>query len=243
MLHRFFTATGIFLTAFLLTACGGGGVSPANLPIPQETLDLMQAKGLKASSPILVRIFKKESELEIWKRRDDGRYALLKTYPICRWSGKLGPKLKQGDKQAPEGFYTVNSWQMNPKSSYHLSFNLGYPNKLDKAYRRTGDFLMVHGNCRSAGCYAMTDVLIEEIYAIAREAFAGGQKKFQVQAMPFRMTDDNMKKYAKGRWVGFWTDLKKGYDAFEITNIPPKIDVCERRYLVNAVFPAGITRL
>lgn len=242
MLQRAITAASLVLAALILTACGGG-VSPANMPIPQETLDLMQTQGLKKHSPIFVRIFKRESELEIWKQRDDGRYALLKTYPICKWSGNLGPKLKQGDKQAPEGFYMVKAYQMNPKSSYHLSFNLGYPNRLDKAYNRTGNFLMVHGNCRSAGCYAMTDVLIEEIYAIAREAFAGGQKKFQVQALPFRMSDENMKKFAKNRWSGFWVDLKRGYDAFEMTSIPPKIDVCERRYLVNASFPSSITKI
>ncbi len=241
MLQRIFTFSSFAITALLLAACGGG-ISPANFPIPQETQDLIKAKGLKNSSPIFVRIFKKESELEVWKRRDDGRYALLKTYSICKWSGGLGPKLKQGDKQAPEGFYTVSARQMNPKSSYHLSFNLGYPNKLDKSYRRTGDFLMVHGDCRSAGCYAMTDVLIEEIYALAREAFVGGQSKFQVHAMPFRMTKRNMKKYAKGRWSKFWVDLKRGYDAFEMTAIPPKIDVCERRYLVNAAFSSKKTR-
>jgi murein L,D-transpeptidase YafK len=235
MLHRVLIAAGLFFTAIALAACGGG-VSPANMPIPQDTLDLMKTQGLKKSAPIFVRIFKRESELEVWKQRDDGRYALLKTYPICKWSGRLGPKLKQGDKQAPEGFYTVSARQMNPNSSFHLSFNLGYPNKLDKAYNRTGNFLMVHGDCRSAGCYAMTDVLIEEIYAIAREAFAGGQKKFQVQALPFRMNDENMKRYARGKWSGFWRDLKKGSDAFEITSIPPKIDICERRYLINASF-------
>ncbi len=242
MLQRVLTITGFILTALVLGSCGGP-VSPANLPIPQDTVDLMEAKGLKASSPIFIRIFKKESELEIWKQRDDGRYALLKTYPICKWSGHLGPKLKQGDKQSPEGFYSVARYQMNPKSSYHLSFNLGYPNKLDKSYGRTGDFLMVHGICSSAGCYAMTNVLIEEIYALAREAFAGGQAKFQVQAMPFRMTSQNMKKYGKGRWAKFWQDLKRGYDAFEMTAIPPKIDVCERRYLVNAAFAPHTTRI
>ena len=241
MLQRILTLSGFLIAALALGACGGG-VSPANFPIPQDTRDLMKSKGLKTRSPILVRIFKKESELEIWKRRDDGRYALLKTYPICKWSGGLGPKLKQGDKQAPEGFYTVNAHQMNPNSSYHLSFNLGYPNKLDKSYRRTGNFLMVHGDCRSAGCYAMTDVLIEEIYALAREAFVGGQKKFQVHAMPFRMTKANMKKYAKGRWSKFWVDLKRGYDAFEMTAIPPKIDVCEKRYLINAAFSSNKRR-
>ncbi len=240
MFYRLTTALSIAATAFILSACGGAGVSPSNLPIPHETKILMQKQGLKVRAPILMRIFKRESELEIWKQRDDGRYSLLKTYPICKWSGGLGPKLKQGDKQAPEGFYMVSHKQMNPNSSYHLSFNLGYPNRLDKSYGRTGDYLMVHGDCRSAGCYAMTDVMIEEIYAIAREAFRGGQKQFQVQAMPFRMTDENMQKYAltqsRGRWYKFWKDLKKGYDAFEMTTIPPKIDICERRYLVNAAF-------
>lgn len=226
----------LLLTALSLSACGGGAPSVANKAIPYETQGLMQRMGLKAESPIFIRIFKLESQLEIWKQRDDGRYALLKTYPICKWSGKLGPKLKQGDRQAPEGFYSVAARQMNPKSSYHLSFNLGFPNKLDKAYRRTGNYLMVHGNCRSAGCYAMTDVLIEEIYALAREAFRGGQKAFQVQALPFRMTDENMQKYAAHKWAAFWRDLKKGYDAFEMSHIPPKIDVCEKRYLVNAAF-------
>ncbi len=242
MLQRILTFSSLVITALFLAACGGG-VSPANLPIPQETLDLMTSKGLKQSAPIFMRVFKKESELEIWKQRDDGRYALLKTYVICKWSGGLGPKLKQGDKQAPEGFYTVAAHQMNPNSSFHLSFNLGYPNKLDKSYRRTGDFLMVHGDCRSAGCYAMTDVMIEEIDALAREAFVGGQAKFQVHAMPFRMTRRNMKKYGKGRWSKFWADLKRGYDAFEATHIPPKIDVCERRYLVNAAFSPQNTRI
>ena len=94
----------------------------------------------------------------------------------------------QGDRQAPEGFYTVTKAQMNPNSSLYLAFNLGYPNLYDRANRRTGDFLMVHGKCRSAGCYAMTDGLIEEIYALAREAFIGGQETIQVHALPFRMT-------------------------------------------------------
>lgn len=228
-------AAALIVAALPLSGCGGG-VSPASLPIPAETKARMQKMGLRENAPIFVRIFKRESELEIWKQRDDGRYALLKTYPICKWSGDLGPKVRMGDKQAPEGFYTVAGQQMNPRSSYHLSFNLGFPNALDQAYQRTGDYLMVHGDCRSAGCYAMTDALIEEIYAIAREALAGGQEKFQVQALPFRMSDENMKRYADKRWQAFWGDLKRGYDAFELTRLPPKIDVCERRYLVNVSF-------
>jgi len=235
--HRFWTLSTLLFLALGLAGCGSGGApSVANKPIPYPTQGLMQRMGLKAESPIFIRIFKLESQLEIWKQRDDGRYALLKTYPICKWSGKLGPKLRQGDRQAPEGFYTITPRQMNPNSRYHLAFNIGFPNKLDKAYHRTGNYLMVHGNCRSAGCYAMTDVLIEEIYALAREAFRGGQKSFQVQAFPFRMSDEMMQKYAAHKWAPFWRDLKKGYDAFEATHIPPKIDVCEKRYLVNAAF-------
>jgi murein L,D-transpeptidase YafK len=244
---EFFHKAGIVWALFIsLTLAGcGGGIAPsaAEKPIPYETIGKMQLIGVTPQSPVLIRIFKKESELEIWKRTDDGRFALLKTYPICKWSGRLGPKLRRGDKQAPEGFYTVSKRQLNPRSSYHLSFNLGFPNALDKAWRRTGDYLMVHGDCRSAGCYAMTDALIEEIYAIVREALRGGQESFQVHAFPFRMNEENMARYGKGRWRNFWLDLKKGYDAFEMTHIAPKVDVCERRYLVNASFGAQPVKL
>lgn len=200
---------------------------------------LLGRKGMQTGAPIFVRIFKEESELEVWKARDDGRFYHFKTYPICNWSGELGPKLKQGDKQAPEGFYTIKKYQMNPNSSFHVSFNLGYPNAYDKAHRRTGNFLMVHGKCRSAGCYAMTDALIEEIYALAREAFRGGQEQFQVHAFPFRMTDANMARHRKNKWYRFWKTLKKGYDHFELHRIPPNVEVCESRYMVNVAWPTN----
>jgi murein L,D-transpeptidase YafK len=244
VIFRILAVVALGATTALLAGCGSGvGDSVANKPIPADTVALMHKMGLRENAPVLVRIFKRESELEIWKQRDDGRYALLKTYPICRWSGDLGPKLNQGDKQAPEGFYAVGMGQLNPRSNYHLSFNIGFPNALDKAYDRTGNFIMVHGDCRSAGCYAMTDALIEEIYAIVREALTGGQEKFQIQALPFRMTEENMKRYGTNkRWQAFWRDLKKGYDAFEQTRIPPKISVCERRYLVNVAFEGQTDR-
>ncbi len=227
-----------------VTAAGLGGcsqlveddISPAKKQLSADARDLLFQKGMREESPIFIRIFKQESELEVWKAKEDGRFYHYKTYPICNWSGKLGPKLKQGDKQAPEGFYTVSARQLNPASKFHLSFNLGYPNAFDRAYNRTGDYLMVHGDCKSAGCYAMTDALIEEIYALVREALQGGQKRFHVHAFPFRMTAENMKKYRRHKWAAFWRNLKQGYDEFERTRIPPKIDVCERRYLVNAVF-------
>ncbi|MCG8559238.1 MAG: murein L,D-transpeptidase [Hyphomicrobiales bacterium] len=205
-------------------------------PLPAEAKALLAQKGMREDAPIFVRVFKEESELEVWKAKDDGRYHHFKTYPICTWSGKLGPKQKQGDKQAPEGFYRVARRQMNPNSAFHLSFNLGYPNRFDRAHKRTGAHLMVHGDCKSAGCYAMTDALMEEIYILAREAFNGGQEKFDVHAYPFRMTDANMRRHRWSRWRGFWKNLKQGYDHFEATRIPPRVEVCEKRYLVNAAF-------
>lgn len=215
---------------------GGGNVSPALKQIPAETQVLLAKKGMTAEAPIFIRIFKEESQLEIWKEKADGRFHHFKTYPICTWSGDLGPKLEEGDKQSPEGFYTVTAGQMNPNSQFHLAFNLGYPNDFDRANGRTGSALMVHGDCRSAGCFAMTDALIEEIYAIAREAFRGGQEKFHVHAYPFRMTKANMKRHRKSRWYRFWKTLKVGYDDFELSRIPPKVHVCSRQYLVNADF-------
>ena len=137
----------------------------------------LQQKNMPQDSPMLIRIFKEESELEVWKQDTTGRYALLKVYPICRWSGDLGPKVKEGDRQAPEGFYPITPGLMNPNSNYYLAINTGFPNVYDRANNRHGAFLMIHGDCSSRGCYAMTDEQIGEIYSLAREAFLGGQKE------------------------------------------------------------------
>ena len=193
-------------------------------------------------SPILARIFKEEAELEIWKKNRNGEYALLKTFPICRWSGDLGPKKKEGDRQAPEGFYTITPAQMNPNSNYYLAFNTGYPNAFDRAWGRTGSELMVHGDCSSRGCYAMTDEQIQEIYALARESFFGGQKEFQFQAFPFRMTALNMAKHRNNPNFAFWKEIKEGYDHFEATHQEPKVAVCEKHYVFDAVAPENASQ-
>src|SRR3954462_7548449 len=200
-------------------------------PIPPATMALMSARGLSKNDPILIRAYKKESEMEVWKRGPDGKYAHLKTFPICRWSGQLGPKRKEGDRQAPEGFYTITPGLMNPNSSYYLSFDTGYPNAYDRAHGGSGAHLMVHGTCSSAGCYAMTDKQIAEIYALAREAFAGGQQAFQFQAYPFRMTAENMVKYRSDPNIGFWRQLKEGSDRFEATGEEPVVSVSAGRYV------------
>jgi murein L,D-transpeptidase YafK len=228
--------------ALLLAGCsaenfvfGPDGNKKHLRPITPQTMALMQEKGMTKESPILLRIFKEESELEIWKKTTAGNYELLKKFPICKWSGELGPKVKQGDRQAPEGFYSIRPELMNPHSSYHLAFNLGFPNEFDRAHNRTGAHLMVHGDCSSSGCYAMTDEQIAEIFALAREAFDGGQLAFQVQAYPFRMTQANMTRHRNNPNVPFWRVLKEGNDHFEVTRQEPKIDVCAKRYIFNAV--------
>ena len=209
-------------------------------PIPPQTLALMGEKGMSRNDPILVRAYKKESELEVWKRGQDGKYAHLKTYPICRWSGQLGPKVKTGDRQAPEGFYTVTPGQMNPNSAYYLSFDTGYPNAYDRAHGRTGAHLMVHGTCSSAGCYAMTDEAIAEVYAIARDAFSGGQRGFQFQAYPFRMTAENLAKHRADPHMAFWKNLKEGSDYFEVMKEEPKVAVANQRYAFGSDDPTVV---
>jgi murein L,D-transpeptidase YafK len=210
-------------------------VPPADRQLPASTQALLAIKGMKQEAPIFVRIFKEESELEVWKLKD-GRFRLFRTYPICAWSGGLGPKVQQGDRQAPEGFYTVGRGQMNPHSLYHLAFNIGFPNAYDHANGHTGSALMIHGDCKSVGCYAMTDAYIEEIYILAREAFNAGQTKFHVHALPFRMTAENMARHRDSPWYPFWIKLKEGYDSFEAAGKPPIVKVCAKQYLVNVQF-------
>jgi murein L,D-transpeptidase YafK len=207
-----------------------------------EMLALLDQKNMPKDSPVLVRVFKEESELEVWKQDTTGRYALLKIYPICRWSGELGPKKIQGDRQAPEGFYSITPGLMNPNSNYYLAINVGFPNAFDKANNYTGAFLMIHGDCSSAGCYAMTDEQIGEIYSLAREAFLGGQKEFQIQAYPFRLTAANLARHRTNPNMPFWKMLKEGSDHFEVTHLEPKVDVCERHYVFDAQPPENSTK-
>lgn len=244
---RKFVASVAIVGAIALAGCNAEQAAlltnaKANKPIPEKLIAEIQSKDMDAQSPILVRLFKQEAELEVWKQDKSGRYALLKTYPICRWSGDLGPKMKEGDRQAPEGFYNITPAQMNPESGFYLSFNMGYPNAFDRSLGRTGSMLMVHGDCSSRGCYAMTDEQISEIYALGRESFFGGQRSFQVQAYPFRMTAQNMAKHRGSPHMPFWKMLKQGNDHFEVTHLEPKVDVCEQRYVFNADKDPNATR-
>lgn len=193
----------------------------------------LTAQGFQYGAPIFIRIFKDSSELEVWIKKDT-LFQLFRIYPICYYSGTLGPKQKQGDWQSPEGFYFVKPTQLNPNSRFHLAFNLGYPNAYDRAHDRTGDALMVHGNCVSIGCYALTDEKIEEIYALAHAAFSHGQPFFRVHIFPFRLSFEKLQRFQESEWFTFWENLKEGYDLFEKTKHPPNITVKDKRY----VFPA-----
>ncbi len=227
---------GLLLSGCIADSAGiSNGGAKHLTPLSSQTVALLEHKGMDKQSPILLRIYKEEAELQVWKQTREGRYAHLKTYPICRWSGELGPKVKEGDRQAPEGFYAITPELMNPHSNYHLAFNLGFPNAFDQSLGRTGAFLMVHGDCSSRGCYAMTDEQISEIFSLAREAFDGGQLAFQVQAFPFHMTAKNLAGHRNSPHLAFWRMLKEGSDHFEITGLEPKIDVCGQRYIYNAV--------
>jgi murein L,D-transpeptidase YafK len=248
-LLRALTLSAVLAGALSLAGClseEGGYELPtkAMKALSPQMLALLDQKRMPKESPILVRIFKEESELEVWKQDTTGRFALLKVYPICRWSGDLGPKVSEGDRQAPEGFYTITPGLMNPNSNYYLAINTGFPNAYDRANDRHGGFLMIHGDCSSRGCYAMTDEQIGEIYSLARESFIGGQPSFQIQAYPFRMTPTNLARHRTNPHMAFWKMLKIGNDHFEATHLEPKVDVCDKHYVFDAQqAPKGSTPL
>ena len=196
-------------------------------------------KGLAPGSPILIRIFKAEFELELWMRKGE-RFELFATYPICYWSGTLGPKLHEGDKQAPEGFYAVGLNQIHRRGRWPRSLNIGYPNTLDRAHARTGSLILVHGGCTSTGCFAMTNPVMAEIYALAEQALQQGQERIPIHVFPFRMTEANLiaRSAAHGEWRTFWRNLKVGYDLFERTRVPPKVGICNKEYAVSPGDPA-----
>lgn len=222
------------------SACGQETSKRSEQAIKKQTPNITTAlaeRGDELGSPVFIRIVKtvdgslKDGYLELFIRGSGGKFSLYKKWPICTYSGDLGPKLKEGDGQSPEGFYFVPPGRMNPSSNYHLSFNLGYPNGFDRAHGRTGSYLMVHGNCVSIGCYAMTDDVIEEIYTLMSAAFKEGQPYVRVHVFPFTMTDENIGKYADNPNVEFWKNLKQGWDWFEKYNQPPNVEISQKRYI------------
>ena len=192
----------------------------------------LEAAGLKSGSPVLLRVFKETSELELWIEKGE-RCELFATYPICHWSGSLGPKLKEGDKQTPEGFYAVGQRQLRQLGRWPRAINLGFPNAYDRAHDRDGSYILMHGGCSSVGCFAMTNPVMSEIHGLAKAAIQGGQRYVPVHAFPFRMTDPALAAHASSPWHRFWTSLQAGYTSFERTKRPPRVSVCEGEYRIE----------
>ncbi len=237
MRYSFFIA---LLVTFIFLSSSLPAVSGSIIPCSEKSQDAyrrvaprlskaIKRKGATLGDPVFIRIFKKEKQLEIWFRQGLS-YIMFKSYTICRFSGGLGPKLREGDKQSPEGFYTVGTSQLNPNSSYHLSFNLGFPNEYDRSHHRTGSLLMIHGRCSSIGCFAMTDFRMDEIYAVVESAIIAGQHQVPVHIFPFKMTRANMALHKNSKWIHFWRNIKEGYDYFEGHHTPPLVTVQNKRY-------------
>jgi murein L,D-transpeptidase YafK len=223
-----FAATPAALAAVPASARSEAAVTRVR---PRLEADLTK-RGLKIGAPVFIRIFKEPAILELWLQKDANspKFERFKTYPICKFSGTIGPKLKEGDNQAPEGIYRVDPSQMNPNSRFHLSFNLGYPNEFDRHHRRTGSALMVHGNCVSIGCFAMGDEAIEEIWTLSSAALEAGQKSFAVHIFPFPLRETKLNRHATSPWISFWRDLQPLYEAFESTSVPPEVTITSGRY-------------
>ena len=243
LLSRTFGLFLVVVAGLFLASCQDGSIddfSPkATRPLPQKIIDKMKAKGMAKNAPIYIRVFKDEHVVEVWKQKTTGKYDLIANYNICAWSGTLGPKFKQGDRQAPEGFYPIRPHNMNPASKYFLALNTGFPNAYDRSHGRSGSDLMIHGACSSSGCFSVTDDNVAEIYAFARDAFAGGQQEIMLELMPFRMTPEKMAVYRKHKAFEFWNMVKEGYDYFELTKIPPKVGFCEKKYVFNRGISGG----
>lgn len=227
----------VLLLALTLSGCSGIVYDRADLRrgLAPQTFALVAATesvGATATSPVLIRIFKQSNELELWRKTSKGHYALVNTFTICAYSGDIGPKFKQGDRQAPEGFYSIGSSQLNYHSVRFLSLNTGFPNNYDRTHRLTGNALMIHGGCDSAGCYAIRDAPMQDLFAAVRDALKAGQKSVQLHIYPFRMSNINMLLNRDSKHIEFWQQLKAGYDQFNLTQQDLNIAVVKGKYVI-----------
>lgn len=214
-----------------VVSAGKPRANAAAARVRQDLEAALEARGLRWGDPVFLRAFKEERVLEVFvKQASSGKFLRFRSYGIAGQSGVLGPKLREGDKQVPEGFYEAGRGSMRPDSDCHLAINTGYPNEYDRAHERTGSFIMIHGVRGSVGCLAMSDARVEEIYTLCDAALTAGQKSFGIHIFPFRMTPERMERSKAEPWWDFWVNLKEGYDWFENKGIPPKWVVRDLRY-------------
>jgi murein L,D-transpeptidase YafK len=195
---------------------------------------------------IYLRSFKYDSQLEVWVKSDKAeKYKLFKTYRVCALAGSLGPKRMQGDYQVPEGFYYIN--EFNPKSMYHLSLGLNYPNISDRILGdslQPGGDIYIHGSCVTTGCIPIMDQQIEELYILAAHAKTQGQDFIPVHIFPidFKNSRSNvyLNRYLKDfpEYTPMVNEMKQAYHYFDKTKKLPVIMVSQRgNYIVEGVIP------
>ncbi|WP_410016285.1 peptidoglycan meso-diaminopimelic acid protein amidase [Sodalis sp. C49] len=201
-----------------------------------EQAQTQVSKELKAQllgSPVFIQIFKEERTLELYAKMGN-EYRMLGSYRICNFSGGLGPKRREGDFKSPEGFYSITNRNLNPNSHYYRAINIGFPNAYDQSQGYSGAMLMIHGDCRSIGCYAMTDGYIAEIYHYVEAALQNGQAQVNIHIFPFRMTEANLQRHRFSTYYPFWRSLEPGYAYFARYHQPPAVAVVNGQYTINA---------
>lgn len=212
----------------------------------QSVGSLLHERGVPRPAEIFLRVFKREQELEVWARNHgEHAFTLVRSYPVCELSGRLGPKRMEGDGQVPEGFYSIDLF--NPRSDYHLSMRVSYPNAVDRfrsgrtgrlgANRRLGGDIYIHGGCATIGCVPIGDEWVEELYLIAVEARDAGQRRIPVHIFPTRLDGEGMRWLAGAYGRDFvdyplWENLQEGYVAFERSRTLPAIESYAGRYVV-----------
>ncbi|RNW11412.1 transpeptidase [Serratia nematodiphila] len=206
----------------MITACSASEQVPETPVVKQQLL----------GSPVYIQIFKEERKLELYAKMGN-EFRLVNTFPICNFSGGLGPKRREGDFKSPEGFYSVDARHLKPDSKYYRAINIGFPNDYDKSQGYSGAYLMIHGECKSIGCYAMTNTYMDEIYRYVEAAFAYGQSRVDISIYPFRMTEQNLKRHALSSYIAFWRQLKPGYDYFAKNHQPPMMTVDNGQYVLG----------
>lgn len=189
---------------------------------------------------LYIRVFKHDGIVELWgKNKKDTQYKLFREYDICAASGELGPKRKQGDYQVPEGYYHID--RFNPKSKFHLSLGVNYPNTSDRILgfkAKLGGDIFIHGSCQTIGCIPITDNEIKSFYVYCVEAINSGQKKIPVTFFPAKMEGDNLlflnELQTNREAKNLWKDLQKGYSYFNTHKELPTISFLENgRHLVD----------
>jgi len=188
-----------------------------------------EARDLKLGSPIFIRVYKQTSEMELWVQQGP-RFVLYKTYGICRWSGGLGPKFYEGDRQSPEGLYRITAADLIVNQRWDRAMEINYPNTFDVLNGRSGSHILIHGKCGSIGCFAIQDKNVEDVYGAVRAALRNGQAYIPVLSLPFRFGKLTPSKEQTLQLNEFWTDLRRADLLFERDRLPPVAYICDGRY-------------